>query len=435
MVIYVVKPGDTLQGIADATGSSVQRIAQDNELGRQDTLVPGQTLVILQPNRTHTVQPGENFYTIAGRYNIGIKQLLANNPALNGRQVLYPGETVVIDYVTGGERREVAVNGYAYPYIDREILRKTLPYLTFLTVFTYGFTEEGELIGIDDEEIIQIAKEYQVAPLMLLSTLTADGTFSNELAGRIFSDEEARNRLFDQILNNMRIKGYYGLDVDFEFILPEDRDNYVRFLTELKARLEPEGYPLLVALAPKTSGMQRGLLYESHDYPAIGEVADAVLIMTYEWGYTYGPPMAVAPLNKVKEVLDYGVSVISRDKILQGLPNYGYDWTLPYVRGESMARSIGNAEAVQIARRYGAEILYDEQAQTPFFYYTDEGGAAHVVWFEDARSIRAKWLLNESYPLQGGSYWNIMRYFPQNWLVINQMFEIRNVYTEESNEL
>ncbi len=430
MIIYVVQPGDTLAGIAATTGSSVELILRDNALTEDSVLVPGQSLVILQPNVTHIVTEGETLSGISEQYDISQKQLLANNPTLNGREILYPGETVVIDYVTNMDRQLLSVNGYAYPYIDREILRKTLPYLTYLTLFTYGFTEEGDLIGIDDEEVIQIAKEYQVAPLMLLSTLTDDGTFSNELASRIFADADARDRLFDQILENLRVKGYYGLDVDFEFILPEDRDNYVQFLTELKARLEPEGYPLVVALAPKTSGEQRGLLYESHDYPAIGTVADSVLLMTYEWGYTYGPPMAVAPLNKVREVLDYGVSVIPREKILQGIPNYGYDWTLPYVRGESMARSIGNVEAVEIAERYRATIQFDDTAATPFFYYTAEDGRAHVVWFEDARSIQAKLLLNAGYPLQGISYWNIMRYFPQNWLVVNQMFEIRNVYDE-----
>lgn len=286
MIIYVVQPGDTIQGIATATGGSVERILRDNALTEESILVPGQAIVVLQPNVVHTVAEGETFSMIAAQYGISPKQLLANNPALNGREVLYPGETVVIDYVTNMERRPLSVNGYAYPYIDRDILRKTLPYLTYLTLFTYGFTENGDLIGIEDEEVIQLAKQYQVAPLMLLSTLTADGTFSNELASRIFSDEVAKNRLFDQILENLRVKGYYGLDVDFEFILPEDKDNYVQFLTDLKARLEPEGYPLVVALAPKTSGEQRGLLYESHDYPAIGAVADYVLIMTYEWGYT-----------------------------------------------------------------------------------------------------------------------------------------------------
>lgn len=379
MLFYVVQPGDTVYSIASMTGNTVEELLRNNGLTPDSVLVPGQALVLAEQEEERT------------------------------------------------QKREISVNGYAYPYIDNEVLQKTLPDLTYVTLFTYGFTEEGELIGIQDEPVIGEVKEAGVAPLMLLSTLTGDGTFSNELASRIFSDEAARNRLFDQVLQTMRTKGYYGLDVDFEFILPEDKDNYVQFLTELKSRLQPEGYPLFVALAPKTSGMQRGLLYESHDYPAIGAVADYVLLMTYEWGYTYGPPMAVAPLNKVKEVLDYGVSVIPREKILQGIPNYGYDWTLPYVRGQSMARSIGNVEAVEIAMKYRATILYDETAQTPYFYYTDEEGREHVVWFEDARSIDAKLRLNESYPLHGISYWNIMRYFPQNWVVVNDKFRVRKV--------
>lgn len=379
MLFYVVQPGDTVYSIASMTGNTVEELLRNNGLTPGSVLVPGQALVLAEQGEERT------------------------------------------------QKREISVNGYAYPYIDNEVLQKTLPDLTYVTLFTYGFTEEGELIGIQDEPVIGEAKEAGVAPLMLLSTLTGDGTFSNELASRIFSDEAARNRLFDQVLQTMGTKGYYGLDVDFEFILPEDRDNYVQFLTELKARLQPQGYPLFVALAPKTSGMQRGLLYESHDYPAIGAVADYVLLMTYEWGYTYGPPMAVAPLNKVKEVLDYGVSVIPKEKILQGIPNYGYDWTLPYVRGQSMARSIGNVEAVEIAMKYRATILYDETAQTPYFYYTDEEGREHVVWFEDARSIDAKLRLNESYPLHGISYWNIMRYFPQNWVVVNDKFRVRKV--------
>lgn len=92
-----------------------------------------------------------------------------------------------------------------------------------------------------------------------------------------------------------------------------------------------------------------------------------------------------------------------------------------------MARSIGNVEAVEIAMKYRATILYDETAQTPYFYYTDEEGREHVVWFEDARSIDAKLRLNESYPLHGISYWNIMRYFPQNWVVVNDKFRVRKV--------
>ena len=120
-------------------------------------------------------------------------------------------------------------------------------------------------------------------------------------------------------------------------------------------------------------------MYESHDYKRLGEVANYVLLMTYEWGYTYGPPMAVAPVNKVREVLDYAITEIPAEKIFMGIPNYGYDWTLPFIKGTSKAKSVGNVEAVELARSVGAMIEFDEVAMAPYFYYNDTMGNEHVV--------------------------------------------------------
>ena len=149
--------------------------------------------------------------------------------------------------------------------------------------------------------------------------------------------------------------------------------------------------------------------------------------MTYEWGYTYGPPMAVAPINNVKTVLNYALTEIPPEKILLGIPNYGYDWKLPYIRGESMAETIGNLQAVQRAKLFGAEIQFDEIAQTPFYTYTAKDGSEHIVWFEDARSIKAKLALIQDNNLRGAGYWNTMRPFPQNWAFLNNTFEIEKI--------
>jgi len=429
MNIYVVQPGDTIESIAERFGISPERIIQDNELTTPENLVEGQTIVILQPNRTYTVMEGDTLESIAATQGVSLMQLLQNNPDLGDRDVLYPGETLYIDYDTE-KVREIAINAYAYPFIDRTVLRKTLPYLTYLTLFTYGFTPEGNLIPIDDEEIIQMAREYNVAPMMLLSTFTEEGTFSNQLAHEIFANQEAQDVLIQNIINNMREKGYYGLDVDFEYILPEDRESYVAFITNLRERLNAEGFMVMVALAPKTSSDQPGLLYEAHDYQALGEAADEALIMTYEWGFTYGPPMAVAPLDKVRDVVEYAITEIPTDKILMGVPNYGYDWKLPFVRGESQAQSLGNVAAVEQAVQYGVPIQYDAVSQAPNYNYRETitgTPAEHVVWFEDARSIDAKMDLVTEYGLQGIGIWQIMRYFPQMWLVINSQYDIEKV--------
>ncbi len=134
--------------------------------------------------------------------------------------------------------------------------------------------------------------------------------------------------------------------------------------------------------------------------------------------------MAVAPINNVRRVVDYALTEIPAHKIFLGIPNYGYDWTLPYVRGESRARSIGNVEALNIAYEHGAEISYDTNAQAPFFRYFDENGAEHEVWFEDVRSIRKKLELIAEKSLRGAGYWNLMRPFQQNWSLLDYMFDV-----------
>ncbi len=176
---------------------------------------------------------------------------------------------------------------------------------------------------------------------------------------------------------------------------------------------------------PKTSGSQPGRLYEGIDYHLIAQAVDFALLMTYDWGNLSGPPMAVAPLPQVRRVVEYALTEFYPNQLYLGIPNYGYDWTLPYREG-SRARSLSNVEAVQLAWDRRAAIRYDDQAQAPWFRYVDGQGTEHEVWFEDARSIQAKLNLAFDYSLYGVGYWNLDRPFPQNWVVLNAMAEIRS---------
>jgi spore germination protein len=137
--------------------------------------------------------------------------------------------------------------------------------------------------------------------------------------------------------------------------------------------------------------------------------------------------MAVAPINQVRKVLDYAVSVIPPKKIMMGMPLYGYDWKLPFVQGGPFARRVSPQDAITLAARYGSNIEYDRQAQSPFFNYFDESGTRHVVWFEDARSVQVKFLTVVEYGLRGVSYWVLGESFPQNWQVLDNMFNIVKV--------
>ncbi|MGB8451230.1 MAG: LysM peptidoglycan-binding domain-containing protein [Anaerocolumna sp.] len=286
MIIHVVQPGETLGSIANQYGVTQDRLITDNELPNPQNLVVGQSIVVLYTDVTHTVAAGDTLYGIAGQYGVTPTQILQNNPWISAAEGLVPGQLVVISFKKDENLGNITVNGYAYPFIDRTVLRKTLPFLTYLSIFNYGFTPEGELIPADDEELIQIAQDFNVAPLMVLAPMDAQGAFSNELAHAMFVNTQGQNQLIQNILTTLQTKGYQGVDIDFEFVLPEDRELFITFITNMKNALEPQGFIVTVALAPKTSGEQAGLLYSAHDYPAIGAIADLVLLMTYEWGYT-----------------------------------------------------------------------------------------------------------------------------------------------------
>ncbi len=373
----------------------------------------------------YVVQPGDSLDRIAGLYGTTIAELSYAN------QIPYPyqlavGQALLVPIGEGDvDRRIVSANGYAYPFISPWVLEQTLPYLTSLFVFSYGFTTEGQLIPPDVSEDWMIAEalDFSVSPILVLTPLGADGRFNNNLIHEVLISETAMETLISNLLQTMEEKGFQGVDVDFEYILAEDRDRFTSFVAELRKRMNAAGYVVSVALAPKTSADQPGLLYEGKDYGGLGAAANEVLLMAYEWGYTYGPAMAVAPLNKVRQVIEYALTEIPSEKINLGIPNYGYDWTLPYVRGESRAVTIGNVEAVQIAIGRDVPILFDETVQSPFFRYVSEG-REHEVWFEDVRSLQAKYNLLNEYDLKGIGVWQIMRLFRAMWLLYAGLFYV-----------
>ena len=422
MQIYVVKPGDSLYSIAKMFGISLHMIMETNGLERPNDLVVGQSILILTPEITHTIRPGETIEYIAAQHDKSVNQIYRNNPYLNARPSLVAGDELVISY-TDKPTTQILVNGFLYPNINHELLTNTLPFLTYISPFTYSFSFDGNLTPLRDEFILRRAYEYGVRPLMTLSSIDDDGRFSPELSDSLLNSVEMQQKLMGQVLNTLQTRQYSGVVVDFERILPQNRDIYTNFIGNIHKFLNDNGYILYVAVAPKISAEQFGDLYTAHDYEGLGKASDGVIIMTYEWGYIYSQPMAVAPVQKVEKVVQYAVSAIPQSKIFLGMPNYGYDWTLPFDEKTSRARVIGNEEAVQIAITQNAAISFDEESQSPYFrYYVNN--KEHEVWFQDARSSNAKFDLVKKYNLAGVSYWTIMKKSHPEWQLLNATFQI-----------
>jgi spore germination protein len=422
--IHLVRPGDTLWRIAQMYSVNVSLLAESNEIPDPNRLVIGQTLVIPIWGSYHWVVPGETLYQISILYNVPLAELMRINGITDpgslpaGMRIYIPQKlrqtTETAAYI------DVQASGAASP----EIVDRVGIYLTYLNVFSYAVNRDGSLTPITDEPVIQAAYRQRALPLMVLTNFE-NGTFSRELAATILSSEELQTTVLDNAVAIMQQKGYGGLDVDFEYLGAENREPYNEFMRKAAARLRPLNLLLSAALAPKLSADQPGTLYEGHDYRAHGEINDMVFLMTYEWGWSGGPPMAVSPIDQVRAVLEYALTEIPRSKIMMGIPLYGYDWTLPYVPGGQWARSISPQQAVELALRYNTNIEYDADSQAPFFNYIDEQGRYHIVWFEDARSIQAKFDLVKELGIRGFFYWVLGRDFPQNWLLIEDNFVVR----------
>lgn len=425
MVIHVVRPGETLSSVARQYSVDPALLAVLNGVAGDGRLAAGQALLVRKARLFHIVMPGDTLWSIARKYDVSLRSLYRNNYWLYGNPDIWPGQVLVIRY-QDDQRPSVLTTSYAYPFILARLLSATLPYMTAMAPFTYGLDKDGDLRPLEDERLVAETVRLGAAPLMHLSNLTENDVFSPERSALVLFDPEKQAALTAQILAIMEQKGYRGLDVDFENLPAEQRAPYARFLAGLKEKLAPMGWPLMAAVAPKVRDDQPGQLYEGHGYPELGEAVDYLLLMTYEWGYAAGPPMAVAPLPQVRQVLDYAVTAVPREKLLLGIPNYGYDWPLPYEAGVTRAQSLSNQEAVALALEQGAEIQYDDTAQSPWFRYTDREGRQREVWFEDARSLAAKLELVSEYGLRGCGFWNLMRPWPQGWATLNARFHVED---------
>ncbi len=417
MIIHIVEPGETLFSIANKYGVSVEILAINNSVGDPLTLAVGQSIAVVVPSVTYTVREGDTLNSIAAEYGTTLNTLYKNNLILRGKTDIFEGQTIIV-YIERDPVGTYQLGGYSYPFISEYLLNTSLPFMNYLMPFTYGFTLAGDLIAPDDETMLRRARIYGTKSVLHLSTLDASGRFSTENATILLNNRALWETLYNNVLSTIQAKGYFGLDVDFEFLGKENAPKYAEFITYMREKLNPLGYGVIVALAPKVSDEQPGSLYEGHDYALLGKAANAVLVMTYEWGYTYGPPLAVSPVPNIKKVLDYAVTRIEPAKIFEGISNYGYNFILPYVRGKSVASSVSTRQAIDLAVRTNSEILYDETAMAPYFYYT-ENNVQHVVWFEDARSILSKLKLLPLYGLKGALYWNLNRENNQNLTVIN----------------
>ncbi len=423
--IHVVQPNQTLSGIASTYGVTVDRLIESNKIPNPTNLVVGQNIVIPIVGSYYFVQPGDSLYSIAQKVNVPYQELARIN-GLSENQQLSVGYRL---YIPSRTKTTAEFNAYIEPRgskvstVLEQSAIENAPYLTYLAPFSFQAKRDGSLKEPLLNNFAEIARNNRNV-LMMVITNQENDQFNDELGRILLTDMDIQNKFVTTIIRTAKKYGFKDIHFDFEYLRPEDRTAYSQFLRKMKTRFQKEGWLLSAALAPKTSAEQKGRWYEAHDYKAIGAIVDFVVIMTYEWGYSGGPAQAVSPIGPVRKVLEYAITEMPSSKILMGQNLYGYDWTLPFVQGTT-AKAVSPQQAIETAADYQVTIEYDQTAQAPHYTYTDNDDKQHEVWFEDARSIQAKFDLLKELKLRGMSYWKLGLAFPQNWLLISDNFNVR----------
>lgn len=432
MTIYAVRRGDSLYRIAKRFGVDARQLARDNGMERPELLSVGQTIIIPEPKSVYQVREGDTLYSVAQQFSVRVGDLWRNNPFLGGGQTLRAGDLLTIVGEEPMHDREISVNTYVYPSADRAVLRTMLPYLTYLTVMGYGVEEDGTLIEAQgDDEIVELAREYGVAPIAQIAGAGEDGIPSGALASAILGDERAADTLMAEIETLLAGKRYRGVEMAFDGLSAELSDAYGAWLARLGERLSENGRTMFVSLSPRTEEMARDWYGGVQDFESIGDGVDGANLATYGWGYAYGEPQAVSPMTSVRDALDYATKRVPPEMLTLGISQYGYEWTLPHVAGEGRARPIDYETAMALAREKRAAIEYDVAQAAPYLRWFERDGdrtREHVTWFEDARSIAARLALIEEYGLGGVNLWNGMQYWPQLWYLLSQSHPIRKVW-------
>ncbi|MDF2904811.1 MAG: hypothetical protein K0R34_132 [Herbinix sp.] len=424
MEIYVVQEGDTIESIAERFGVSAERLTYDNGFSSPVRLIIGQALIIAYPKQTHIVQEGDSLQGIADLYQVSVMQILRNNSFLSDREYIIPGETLIISYNTIGN---VTTNGYVFAFIKREVLLKVLPNLTYLSVFNYTASEDGEIVQYrDDTELISTALEYGVVPLLMITTSTQLGEPNVEIAYNILLNEEFQDRHINQFMEILKSKGYRGINMVFNFLNSNNQALYINFVRRIASRLHQEGFLFLLTINYDLQVSNGDITLEPIDYATLSSYVDEIIFLKFLWGANYDPPAPISNINHIRLLIDHVTKSAPADKLMVGNPIFGYDWLLPYIPGRSVATSMTINAVFELAYETGATIQFDEASQTPYFYYNQIIGIPmeHIVWFIDVRSIVGINDIVRDFSLKGSGIWNLMFYYPQLWTSINSQFDI-----------
>jgi spore germination protein len=416
-VIYEVKTNDSLYSISREFNIPLNTISTLNGLAIDTHLVQGQALVL--PGKTYIVQPGESLWEISRRNSVDEKVLIS----LNGLKS---------PFITSGQRLQIPepprmqiwTGNFLIPQsssANQWLLENSKDFLSAVSIFSYQTNRQGTVIDINENGAHKQAWKTGIVPYATLTNLSEKG-FDPELTHHLISKPVLRSKLIENIYGLLNRHDYKGVVIDFEQVRPDDRNLLNRFIHELTSRLHPNGMSVVMAVPPK-QGDYSPSYFSGYDYKTLGKYLDGMFLMTYNWHWSGGPSGPISPIDKIRNTIQYAVSIVPRSKLILGIPQYAYDWKI--TGSQLKATAYSTQHAIDLYTGYQSPIHFDTLAVAPWFRYKDPQGVIHEVWFEDPRSYLAKLHLVREYRLAGIGGWHLGLAVPQAGKMMLEEFTIR----------
>lgn len=260
--------------------------------------------------------------------------------------------------------------------------------------FAFQLQPDGQFTGQVNNLALQEAIVRGTAPLILFHNFNGKTFDPLPLRSVLSSTASQRNCIRHMI--DLVPSTVAGVHVDFESVEAPYRVPFLAFLESLSAALHDRGLLLTIAIPAKRSEWEA----PGYDFAGIGRLCDSITLMTYDEHFSGGSPGPIASLPWMTETLDYAIRYIPHEKLLLGIPVYGYDWS------NELTHIVPMRDIPELVSSTNARILWSDQAVEPYFHYWRER-LKHTVWYENELSAKIRLGFVKSYRLRGIAIWRL----------------------------
>lgn len=266
--------------------------------------------------------------------------------------------------------------------------------------------------GNDHDAVVNFAHKNNVSVLLLVNN--AKEQENKSPIHTILATPSSRATAINNLEDYIKKYKLDGINVDFEMVAAQDRDNLSAFMQELSARFKPQGYIISIDVFPKQD--ESNDVSIAYDYAQLAKYADKIILMTYDNHGTWSNAGPIADINWVEKNVKYALKFIPKNKLYIGLAAYGYDWSSKGIE------SLEYSAIMNLAQHFNSSVIWDSPSKSPHFDYTDADGINHQVWFENSESLKNKIALVNNYDIAGAAMWKLGEEDPSSWQVLKDVF-------------